>query len=54
MKQSFSIKIPDKQGLDNCILKVYKFKNEVGILKQEMMVLQHSSVRKSLHWHANM
>jgi len=31
--------------------KFYKFKNEVGsikVLEQEMMALQHSSVRKSL------
>jgi len=37
-----------------CILKFYKFENEAGInkkvLKQELMALQHSSVRKSLHW----
>jgi len=38
-------------------LKFISFKNEVGIdkkvLKQEMMVLPHSSMRKSLHWHLN-
>jgi len=39
-------------NVSTSILKFYKFQNEVGIdMKQEMMVLQHSSVRKPLHWH---